>query len=71
MTALLSAVAAAGGLILLYAVESPLYKEISAIDPSLRPGQALRPMMRQRKLPPLMGPSGKMQIHVRQLMAAI
>ena len=59
MTALLCAGAAAGGLILLYAVESPLYKEISAIDPSLRPGQALRPMMRQRKLPPLMGPSGK------------
>ena len=59
ITVLLGACAAAGGMVLLYAVESPPYRKISAIDPSLRPGEALRPMIRQRRLAPLMHPSGK------------
>ena len=59
MTVLLGACAAAGGLVALYTVESPPYERVSVIDPTLRPGQALRPMIRQRRLPPLMHPSGK------------
>ena len=46
-------------MVLLYAAESPPYRMISAIDPGMRPGEALRPMIRQRQLPPLMHPSGK------------
>lgn len=59
MTVLLAACAAGGGMALLYAAESPRYRKISAIDPGMRPGEALRPMIRQRQLPPLMHPSGK------------
>ncbi len=48
-------------MVLLYAVESPPYRTIGTIDPSQRPGQALRPMIMQRTLPPLMHPSGQGQ----------
>lgn len=61
MTFVLAACAAAAGLALLYAVESPPYNRVSVIGPALRPGQALLPMIKQRTLPPLMHPSGQGQ----------